>query len=176
MIEIKTGDLPCCAFVSDVQDHIRVKEKMLNYLQRKPIYGMIGSKSKIFNTDYYVKNFKEIDNSYYDFINPVLNIHNKSLSEYLKYEEDIVCNALWYQQYQKGDTHTWHRHQDSIFSNIYFVELPEEASKTTLRFLGKEFQIEVLEGQILTFPSFFEHCSKPSLSERLKTIIGFNSC
>jgi hypothetical protein len=175
MIEINTGNLPCCAFVSDVIDHVMVKEKMLKYLSIKPVYGFTGIKVKLFNTDYFVKNFVGIDNKYYDFINPVVERHNKSLSRYLQYGEDIVSSLMWYQQYQKGDHHTWHRHQDSIFTNIYYIELPDGTSHTTLRFLGKEFQIEVKEGQILTFPSFFEHCSKPNLSEHVKTVIGFNS-
>ena len=40
--------------------------------------------------------------------------------------------------------------------------------------LDKEFDIDVQEGDILTFPSSYLHCSKPNKSDFTKTIIGFD--
>jgi len=174
MIEIKTGDIPCCAYVSDVPNHSFFKEWFLNYINSSIIFSMIDKSNDhyIYNTDFFNSNFHK---DYHDVITPIINNHNLSLFYFLKYKEDYFfrIKKLWFQQYAKGDGHSWHRH-DGVFSSVYYVDLPEGVSTTTFRFQGKEFEIDVNEGQILTIPSFFEHCSKPNKSDKMKTVIAFN--
>jgi len=176
MIEIKTGDVPCCVYVSDVKDHFNIKQQFLNFLKNNPLFGYKNKQvESLYNSDFYIKSEYK-DETYYDLVNPIFKQHNESLSKLLDYKhENISIANIWYQQYAKNDFHDWHRHSKSVFNSIYYVDLPAEASKTTFRFLGKEFQVEVKEGQILSFPSFFEHCSKPNLSDKIKTVIAYNS-
>ena len=176
MIEIKTGDIPCCVYVSEVEEHQEIKAKFFKFLAQNNVHGTIGVKGdEIYNTDYFVKNHSSIDNSYFDIVSPIFDKHNDALSKFLNYVVPISTGQFWFQQYKKNNKHSWHRHKNSIFSNVYYVDLPEGTSKTKFRFLGREFTVDVKEGQILTFPSFIEHCSKPSLSEHIKTVISFNS-
>ena len=179
MIEIKTGDIPCCVYISNIFNHLHYKSIILNCIKSLGIFGLnpdVYSGQRVFNTDWHLSKalaFKDPD--YRKVVRPIIDNHNKALTQYLGYEEPILYENLWFQQYQKDDYHWWHRHQLSIFSNVYYVDLPAGTSKTSFRFLDKEFQIEVEEGQILTFPSFIEHCSPPNLSNKIKTVISFNS-
>ena len=61
-----------------------------------------------------------------------------------------------------------------MFSCVYYAALPEGASLTTFKLLGKEFSIEVKEGQVLVFPAPFLHCSKPNQSNAEKIVVAFN--
>ena len=171
MIEIKTGDIPCCVYVSDIKNHYQVKCDFLSDLNNRPKQGVYNKDESIFNTDYYNKehiNYKEI-------IYSMLDDYCTSLTNFLYYKEKIKIDKRWFQQYKKGDFHSWHRHPSCTFSNIYYLDHPEGTAKTTFRYLGREFEINVKEGQILTFPSYLEHCSKPNLSDKIKTVIAFNS-
>ena len=176
MIEIKTGDIPCCIYTSYVEDHFNIKQLFLEQIKNLPIFSISDIDQKIFNTDYFIRSyFNKVD---YKPIQKVVHAYNIALSKFLNYSADDVLlvpnNYFWFQQYKTNDYHSWHRHEGS-FSNVYFIDLPYKASKTSFRYLGKEFQVEVEEGQILTFPSFLEHCSKPNLSDKIKTVISFNS-
>jgi hypothetical protein len=175
MIEIKTGDVPCCVYVSDVKEHKEFKNKFLEFLSYNNVHGFKTERDNIYNTDFFVKTHPSTDNSYVDLALPFINKHNYALYSFLGYTTPIETDNIWFQQYKKSNQHSWHRHKLSIFSNVYYVDLHEESSKTTFRFLGKEFHVEVKEGQILTFPSFLEHCSKPNASDKIKTVISFNS-
>ena len=175
MIEIKTGDIPCCVYISDVEEHKEFKNKFIEFLSCNNIHGAKVGEDDIYNTDFFVKAHPSTDNRYVDLVLPIIYKHNNALHSFLKYITPIEVDNIWFQQYKKGNQHTWHRHKFSIFSNVYYVDLAEGVSKTTFRFLGKEFSVEVNEGQILTFPSYLEHCSKPNLSDKIKTVIAFNS-
>ena len=178
MVKIETGDIPCCVFVSNVEDHFSIKASVLDILQKSIIVSINDKRgNEIYNTDYFTYNIKdfEFSSQYVTKITPVIEAHLASLSSFLGYTSPLEFNRVWFQQYIKGNQHAWHRHPDCIFSNIYYVDLPDGASKTTIRFLGREFSVDIREGQIITFPSFLEHCSKPNNTDKIKTVISFNS-
>ena len=67
MIEIKTGDIPCCVYISDVEDHYDVKNRFLKFLSVNNIHSTKGiDGDEIFNTDYYVKEHPTTNNKYYE--------------------------------------------------------------------------------------------------------------
>ncbi len=179
MIEIKTGDIPCHVYVSNVLDHAQAKKKIINCINSNVMPGVTGINDfdqHIFNTDWHLPERLIHKNSdYRNIINSILYNHNEALTQFLGYIEPIEYGKVWFQQYKKNDYHSWHRHKLCIFSNVYYVDLPLGSSKTSFRVMGKEFQVEIEEGQILTFPSFIEHCSKSNLSNNIKTVISFNS-
>ena len=182
MIEIKTGNIPCPVYISDVEEHIEFKNYFLEFLKYKPVSGLRGPAGKmhIYNTDYGVNSS---ESAYKKQLYPIITKHNDKLSSLLGYSDrcrikpfnELNDGGIWFQQYQKDNQHDWHRHHFCTFSNVYYVDLPNNAAKTTFRYKGEEFEINVEEGQILTFPSFLEHCSKPNKSDQIKTIISFNS-
>ena len=176
MIKINSGNIPCCVFTSNVEDHLNLKHLFLEQLNSLSVHSISDVNQRIFNTDFHINShFNKVD---YKSVQKVVDDHNIALSKFLNYGTRdrilVLNNYFWFQQYKTNDYHTWHRH-DGCFSNVYYIDLPCNASKTSFRFMGKEFQVEVEEGQILTFPSFLEHCSKPNPSDKIKTVIAFNS-
>jgi hypothetical protein len=175
MINIKTGDTPCSVFVSDVYEHSDLKYNILTDINKNAVFSVNDpGREIIYNTDFFInRQFNYF--KYSEFVSSVFERHNKALSNLLEYEINIVMSEMWFQQYAPGNFHGWHRHNNCTFSNVYYVDLPATASKTTFKFLGREFDVDVKEGQILTFPSFLCHCSKPNKSSNIKTVIAFNS-
>ena len=165
---MKISKLSSFYIKTKIIEHSYNKDKLLSLINK----GNFSSFDNIYKTDWHFdKNTeREYLNLFYKIITPYMN--NMCLK--IKAKTWRIHNG-WFQQYKKNNFHDWHRHSSSVFNNIYYVDLPAGASKTTFRFLGKEFQVEVKEGQILSFPSFFEHCSKPNLSDNIKTVIAFNS-
>ena len=90
------------------------------------------------------------------------NLHSKSWR---------IQNA-WFQQYINNNFHKWHNHPDTNFTNVYFVELP-------FKNLGTEIlnhsQLDLNEGDLLTFPGHLYHKSPLNYSNKRKTVISFNS-
>ena len=180
MIEIKTGDIPCCVYVSEVLTHKEIKIPLLHIFNNNGTFGLdVGDEypfgQRTYNTDWHLQSsfhYKHIE--YERIIDPIINNHNEALTKFLGYTEPITCDNKWFQQYKKNDFHGWHRHKHCIFSNVYYLDLPYKVL-TSFRFHGREFTIEIKEGQILTFPSFLEHSSKPNFSDKIKTVISFNS-
>lgn len=116
---------------------------------------------------YLVKFFKEIEHL---IVNVGSTIHMDRFGEF-----EWKIHAAWFQQYYNGGTHWWHVHQECQFTNIYFLELPDENYKTEIIGLNDEkIEYQAKEGQMITLPSFLMHRSKPNQSER-KTIISFNT-
>ena len=81
----------------------------------------------------------------------------------------------WYQQYRKGAYHQYHNHVRANFTNIFYLELPDSNYKTIIKDDdGKLISFQVKEGDLITFPAYLLHKSKPNGVKR-KTIISFNS-
>lgn len=88
---------------------------------------------------------------------------------------NIKILQIWFQQYRTNDQHNWHVHEYSHFTNVYFLELPNETYKTQIKNLkGDWIEYEAKEGYILTFPGFLPHRSPIIKDNSQKTIISFN--
>ena len=108
------------------------------------------------------------------FYDNILQNMMKEQTDYYKFEKWVI-DRCWFQQYGNNSEHFWHSHPKSNFTNIYFLELPDKSLKTSLKVLGKEFDYDVKEGQIITFPASILHCSKANNTNKRKTVISFNS-
>jgi hypothetical protein len=88
---------------------------------------------------------------------------------------DVVINALWFQQYNKSDTHGWHVHGDN-YTGVYYVEFNKKCPATQLidPITKKLIKIKVKEGDIIMFPSFVIHRAPLIKESTRKTIISFN--
>jgi hypothetical protein len=170
---IENNNIPGYVFVTQLSNHLKYKKWFLNYLSTINVVGVFNESEKIYNTDYYITN-KTIYQEYYNYFTPIFKDYFEELTKHNNYNEPISLHSMWFQQYQKGDFHNWHRHPTS-FSNVYYINLDDKNSKTIFLLNGREFYVDVKEGQILTFPSYIQHCSKPNQSNNLKTVIAFNS-
>ena len=158
-------------WVSSTNNHGEIKPKILDAIASMGEHSLIEAKQKIFNTDWHLNS--NYARPYWSIVFPLVAQHHKNIEDCFSGNEEIKTQNYWFQQYKLNDHHDWHSHA-TMFSNIYYVSLPQN-SVTTFSFNKKEFTIEVQEGDIVTFPSVFEHCSKPNTTQEIKTIISYNS-
>jgi len=117
----------------------------------------------------------DIHRPYLDYFVNLIKPKLEKITTFLNFKE---CNLLntWFQQYYTNDLHNWHHHADCNFTNVYYVELPDPNYKTELYDIinNSVIQLDVKEGDIVTFPSYINHRSKENLSDKRKTVISFN--
>jgi len=160
-------------FLRKVEKHQELKKTLLDSINSMGTHSCIEMDQKISNTDWH------LDNSYHrpylDIVRLPFEEHLLEVFDKLKLQRRLRTTNCWFQQYQHLDYHNWHTHNNAQYSSIYYLELPEATSKTTFKVLDDEFEVDVNEGDILTFPASYTHCSKPNKSNDRKTIISFNS-
>ena len=88
---------------------------------------------------------------------------------------EYFIHDAWFQRYLETAEHSWHTHTGCQFSNVYFLELPDGEYVTEIKGPnGKLIEYSAKEGDVITFPSYFLHRSKPNGKQR-KSIISFNT-
>ena len=160
--------------VSKFEHHTDVKEQLLDLISKQDCITENDHGDKISKTDWYTA--PGTVREYWKFLFPMLEEHMKDVMLNLQIKEYAFTN-YWFQQYEHLDTHGWHRHRHCFFSNVYYIELPKDGPSTIFKnpVDGKTILCpEVEEGDIITFPSIFEHCSAPNQSINRKTVISFN--
>jgi len=152
----------------DVPEHSKHKSILLDLINKMPNESF----EYVSKTDWNLpKNFERKYLEYF-YSNIATNIMDQQ-KKYFKADKWNITNA-WFQQYKRNSSHVYHNHAQSNFTNVYFVELPDPEFKTSIKIGEKEYDYEVKEGQIITFPAYLLHGSKPNGHLR-KTIISFNS-
>ena len=110
-----------------------------------------------------------------EILAPLLTPYIKKLMKnlYGKHIDKVKANLsnVWYQIYGRNSKHTWHTHTETQLANVYFIELPEK--KYSTKFLNHK-NIDVEEGDILTFPSWYLHSSPIIKSNKRKIVISYN--
>ena len=114
---------------------------------------------------YFTKYIKDIINKYYTRIAEQLGLKDFNLTK-------LIIHNWWFQKYNKNSTHDWHTHAGSHFTNVYFVELPNKENATQIKGL-KNLNVE--EGDLITFPAYWAHRSPINKTDKRKTIISFNT-
>jgi hypothetical protein len=165
--------VPSAFFITDVKNHPEIKKRVLDAINSMEVHCSVGLDLRVCNTDWGLNtNFCR---SYWDIVKPHCEEHLFKIHEYLGSRSNFAILNYWFQQYAKGDFHGWHGHADATFSSVYFVDLPSKELSTSFKFSSVEFQINVGEGQIITFPSCYLHRSNPNPTSNVKTVIAFNS-
>lgn len=156
-------------------NHLLFKEKTLNLIDDLRCDGIKTPEDSIYSTDWNID--KHPKKSYIDFIFPHLkNEIDIMLEQFNKAFPNLCYKNIWFQKYKKGDTHSYHRHPDSVFSIIYYLDLPKDSPVTSFidPYNNKKNKIRAREGDIVIFPSNLLHCSVKNKSNKIKTIIGIN--
>jgi hypothetical protein len=105
----------------------------------------------------------------------ILNDFIENSKYFFKCCPEIDITKLWFQVYRKNDFHEEHTHGRAHFTNVFYVQLPEQKLKTKIKMHdGNELSFEAKEGQIVTFPAYWRHSSPINLSDKEKIIISFN--
>ena len=162
-----------CFVKTKVENHNEIKQSLLELIESIGTHSIIIKDSlQISNSDWHLNN--SYTRNYFNIFDKIAVEHVNKVKDILLIDYDLIIKNYWFQQYNKYDYHNYHVHGTCLFGNVYYVDLPEKSSKTSFKFLDKEFQIDVEEGDILTFPSSYMHCSKPNQSDYTKTVISFN--
>ena len=172
---MKFFNLKSFYILTDIKDHKENKNKLLSLINKMQLSSINNNKDVISKTDWNLP--KEIKREYINFFYKMVTPYMDNMAVKLKCKSWNISNA-WYQVYKKQDTHGWHIHENNNYTNVYYLDLPEQNIKTQLydvkdNKIIDEIQIE--EGHLFTFPAHIIHRSPPNISDKTKTIISFNS-
>jgi hypothetical protein len=161
--------------VTKFEKHKDLKQELLSLLDDEVGSSVdLDNIDKILKSDWYID--KNIKRKYLNFIFPHLHIHMINVYAEMGYDK-FKYLEIWYQQYTKSNKHRWHQHLGCNWANVYYVELSDSGPRTMIKnpFSKQEIIIpELEEGDVLSFPAFFWHCSPENTSEDRKTVIAFN--
>ena len=171
LIEFKTY-----LFHSNIERHKEIKNQLLDLFKtnKESLYDREkGQNDNIHSLDW--NNSKNTSRKWVQLFYPIL---QKKLNEMIEPSGLSKCTIydVWFQQYKKEGTHGWHTH-GSNYTGVYYLNLHKDNPSTEILLPTdplKKRTIEVNEGDIIIFPSYFIHRSPLNKSTNSKTIISFN--
>ena len=171
---MKFFELKSFYIVTDIKEHQENKLKIIRSIEAMPKSAIYTIAEQV-RTDWNLP--EDHKSEYLDIFYEMIGPYMEEMADRLKCKHCEVTNA-WYQVYSKGDRHDWHTHSQANYTNVYYLSLPNKSIKTQLYDVVSESiveNIEVEEGQILTFPASVIHRSPVNETEGKKRIISFNS-
>jgi hypothetical protein len=155
--------------INKINNFQEINKNLLNLINKIPANPLVeDSNNVISHTDWNLpKSFKR---EYLDYFFQIIKPYLQKICFKLNSNKFEISNA-WFQQYTKNNIHQWHTHPKTNFTNVYFVELLDKSLSTEIL---NHPNLELNEGDLLTFPAFYYHRSPINLSGKRKTIISFN--
>lgn len=171
------NSISCPYIISKLKEHDLIKEDVLDLINdaESNRYTFPEDCTDISRTDWNVS--RDVEREYLKIaMPPIVELMNNRFLE-LGYDEINIHN-LWFQQYNKGSEHGWHVHLGCQWTSVYYLDMPKGSPNTQL--LNPMNQTEIIElnvseGDVLTFPSFILHRAPIVESNVIKTIISWNS-
>ena len=160
--------------IQDIVEHSKIKSQLLEYINEMPDDSISEDYQRLSKTDWNIP--KDHQRKYLDLFAPIIKPYINNICDELKFKTWDVDN-VWYQVYNKGDTHGWHVHCETNYTNVYYLDLPDESIKTQIYddTTKSIVELEVHEGQLITFPASIKHRSPVNDTDQQKVIISFNS-
>lgn len=168
---MKILTVPAEIYVAKFKKHKAIKKNVLLAISKTGEHKLVQNDQQISNTDWALP--KNFERQYWKIIEPGVKSFLLDISNNYGAAGYGVIN-YWFQQYKKGDYHGWHTHPESMYSCIYYVDMPLN-TETVFKIGDKEVKFEISEGDIIAFPNCFLHCSKPNPTNKVKTVIAFNA-
>jgi hypothetical protein len=168
--------IDCPYVISSFSNHKEIKQQLLNLIDTADFESVKfeNVETNISKTDWQIS--QEINRKWLQLIlNPLVD-HMKTVYSHIGYDS-LLIKDIWFQQYLNNSEHGWHVHS-SNFTNIYYLEMPEGTPKTQIINPFNQtdiIELDVNEGDIVTFPSFIIHRAPKNISNFRKTIISFNA-
>jgi hypothetical protein len=161
-------------YILKINEHEEFKQYMLSYISKQPSNTLVELEDNITNTDW--KNSHDRNREYVQKFYEVLRPYLSKLTIEIP-AKNYQINNMWYQQYAKNSKHEWHRHIETNWSAVYFLELPDSSVAT--QFFETEnnktlHEKNIEEGDLLIFPANMLHRSPENLTNKIKSIISFN--
>ena len=180
-MEINRIGLPY--FIQDIHQHEEAKSILLEMIDKEEE----GYEDKDHSTDHISKTDYDLDRKdfleYQDYyVKNIFIWYRQQISEILgmiNKMEEILPSKIWFQQYEEGDQHGMHIHPFNHWSSVYYLELPNNNYKTKFYNFGEygnmeEMEVNVKEGQMITFPCQIKHKSPMIKDGKRKTVIVTN--
>ena len=166
-------------YVHSLSTHKYLKDILLNSISDFVENNCLVSEGQnISNTDWNIDSSLErewfnifIKNNGEEIIDIYQNIYkNLDVSN-----KNIEITNWWFQQYENNAYHGWHNHPESSFSNVYYLELPDQNEATELFSEGnnENITIDAKEGDLVIFPGYIPHRAKNTSNKR-RTVLVFN--
>ena len=166
---IKTLTETLYAYSYDVPNHLEHKKNIIELIKRIP-----------------PNKYESVSHQDYNLPNTMLREYKNYFVKqiFLKFREEFIdctkitklgVHNIWFQWYDPRSFHTWHIHGACHFTNIYYINLPDETLSTEVKYCGKKIKLPIKEGKILSFPSFLSHRSPVNQTNDCKIIISFNT-
>ena len=171
---MKFFDLKYFYIVTDIKEHKENKIKLIRSIDAMPQSYVSTAEEKL-KTDWNISadHRREYLEIFYGMIKPYMG----EMAKKLKCPHWEIHNT-WYQVYEKGDIHGWHIHGRVNYTNVYYLSLPNKSIRTQLYDVVNDKiieNIEVKEGQLLTFAASVLHRSPINKVPQKKVIISFNT-
>ena len=167
---MKVNKLSSFYIKTKIVEHSYSRNKLLLLINK----GKFSSFDNIYKTDWHFD--KDTKRKYLDLFYKIITPYMNKMCLTMNAKTWKIHNG-WFQQYKKNNFHDWHRHAETHFANVYYLELPDKNMTTKIKepFTGKILKIKAKEGDLLTFPAYALHTSEKILTNSTKTIISFNS-
>jgi len=168
--------LECFYIIKRFTHHNKIKDTLLSEINKSEYESLHEKKAEvdISKCDWHVST-----NYNRDWF---LSIKDMLFSDMLEMYADVgydgfTLQEIWFQQYNKNSQHGWHTHS-SNFTNVYYLELPKNSSRTQIVSPYDQstiIELDVSEGDIVSFPSFVVHKGPRNNADTRKTIISYNT-
>tara|TARA_Y100000004_G_scaffold87877_1_gene98495 strand:- start:988 stop:1524 length:537 start_codon:yes stop_codon:yes gene_type:complete len=171
---MKIYDIKSFYIITDLKEHLDNKMLLLSMINSTKSDVIKEGNDFVTKTDWNYQNEKR---EYFEKFIEIIKPYMAQMTNELSCSEWNI-NNLWYQLYHKKSKHEWHVHTNTNYTNIYYLHLPDEKLKTQLYDVREKKiidNIEIKEGQMLTFPAHIIHRSPENNTEETKVIISFNS-
>jgi hypothetical protein len=168
---MKIKQIKTSYIVTKIKEHKQIKKELLSLIDKIPK----NKYESITHTDWSLP--KEYKREYLEYFYKIISPYMTEMTDLLNEKKWQIKNG-WFQQYYKNDTHVWHRHPNSNFTNVYYLELPKNNFVTKIKpelNNQKIYSVEATEGDVVTFPACISHASEKIKNNSRKTIISFNS-
>jgi len=169
---MKVKNLKSFYFVENLKNFKKHKKILLDLISKMPDSQYSTDIDQIKKTDWHLP--KDHKREYLTYFYSIVDGYLRELIDFMCVNKCEVYNG-WFQQYSKNSSHEWHTHGHCHFSSVFYLELPNNTYKTQIYdFKGGILDVDVKEGDILTFPAYYNHKSKIINNNDRKTIISFN--
>jgi len=161
--------------IHTIKDFNLYKQKIIDLIYKIPH----NPYDNIFHTDWNLP--RGMRREYLEYLNSTKILENfiKDFYKFLNITSckiDIKIGSIWFQVYKKNNYHDYHTHGECNFTNVMYLKLPDANLKTDIRGPGeRSIKYKIEEGQILSFPSYFWHCSPINKLDSEKIIVSFNT-
>ena len=155
--------------ITEIKEHFQIKDKVLDLISKSP--GDVSG--NISRTDWQAG--KGDDKLYFRFLLPILAPYIEEVVREIGHKE-CHLETYWFQQYEHNSEHPWHTHPLCGWSNVYYLEFPEDGPPIEIKmpFSNKIVTPKLKEGDLLTFPSNFFHRSPVNHSMKRKTVVTYD--